>query len=271
MIKDLQNLESKIISLKKTGRLLAIKAEFEAEGTRIDELGLLSNVCFKNNVPLTLKTGGPAAIRDIFEAFQLGAKKILVPMIESDYSLEYFINSYNKFFNDFYDFNDVNDLTKLAINIESKLGYINIDKIISLIREKSLPISHIVIGRTDLSSSLGIIDPNSKEILEIARDINFKALNNDIKCTIGGNLSSESFDFISKLKDYNLDAFESRKATFKCSDRLSRTEFDYLIKLGLEFELAWLNLRSSIYSIRSNEENARIDIINKRLNITRHD
>tara|TARA_B100002019_G_scaffold245439_1_gene222831 strand:+ start:867 stop:1673 length:807 start_codon:yes stop_codon:yes gene_type:complete len=263
----IQHLESKIVSLKETGRLLAIKAEFEAEGTRIDELGLLSNICFKNNVPLTLKTGGAAAIRDIFEAFQLGAKNILVPMIESEYSLEYFINSYNKFFNDFYDFNDV---TKLAINIESKLGYINIDKIISLIIQKSLPISHIVIGRTDLSSSLGIKNVNSDKILEISRDINLKAFKNGIKCTLGGNLSSESFDFISQLKDYNLDAFESRKATFKCTDRLSKTEFDYLIKLGLEFELSWLNLKSSMYSIRSNEENARINIINKRLNINNH-
>ena len=39
---------------------------------------------------------------------------------------------------------------------------------------------------------------------------------------------------------------------------ISKSEFDYLIKLSLEFELAWLNLKSSLYSLRSNEENARI-------------
>ena len=131
MRKDLRNLESKIISLKDTGRLLAIKAEFEAEGTRIDELGILSNTCFKNNVPLTLKTGGPAAIRDIYEAYQLGAKNILIPMVESEYSLEYFINSYQKFS---HDFKDLNEKTNLAINIESKLGYENIEKIQILVQ-----------------------------------------------------------------------------------------------------------------------------------------
>tara|TARA_Y100000739_G_C20588424_1_gene456577 strand:+ start:1058 stop:1861 length:804 start_codon:yes stop_codon:yes gene_type:complete len=262
MRKELKILESKIILLKKTGRLLAIKAEFEAEGTRIDELGLLSNSCFKNNVPLTLKTGGPAAKRDILEAFQLGAQNILVPMIESEYSLQYFINAYIKFLNDFKDLNETN---KLAINIESKLGYKNIERILKIIKNKSLPISYVVIGRTDLSNSLQINNVNSSTIFKITKDILNKASSSNVRCTIGGNLTSESFEFIHNLKSYKLYAFESRKATFKFSDSISKEEFDYLIKLSLEFELAWLNLKSSMYSLRSNEETARISLIERRL------
>tara|TARA_B100001989_G_C24541991_1_gene468190 strand:+ start:527 stop:1321 length:795 start_codon:yes stop_codon:yes gene_type:complete len=261
---DLENLESNILALKDTGRLLAIKAEFEAEGTRIDELGILSNVCFKLNVPLTLKTGGPAAIRDIFEAYQLGAKNILIPMVESEYSLEYFINSYQKFSNDF---QDLNEITNLAINIESKLGYENFEKILDLINKKSLPISHIVIGRTDLSSSLQIKDVNSKKIFNISKDILNKANSKNIKCTLGGNLTSESFEFINNLGDSYLDAFETRKTTFKCSKSISKSEFNDLIKLSLEFELSWLNLKRSMYSLRSNEENARVDKIKNRLKL----
>ena len=261
---DLRNLESNILALKDTGRLLAIKAEFEAEGTRIDELGILSNACFKCNVPLTLKTGGPAAIRDIFEAYQLGAKNILIPMIESEYSLEYFINSYQKFSNDF---KDLNEKTNLAINIESKVGYENIENILKFISKKSFSISHIVIGRTDLSSSLQIKDVNSKTIFNITRDILNKAYLKNIKCTVGGNLTSESFEFIHNLGNCKLDAFETRKTTFKFSKSISKNEFDNLIKLSLEFELAWLNLKSSMYSIRSNEENARVYKIKKRLKV----
>ena len=264
MRKDLINLESNILALKDTGRLLAIKAEFEAEGTRIDELGILSNVCFKSNVPLTLKTGGPAAIRDIFEAYQLGAKNILIPMVESDYSLEYFINSFQKFSNDF---KDLNEVTNLSINIESKLGYENIEKILEIIITKSLPISHIVIGRTDLSSSLQIKDVNSKKIFNITKDILYKANFKNIKCTLGGNLTSESFEFINNLKKSKLYAFETRKTTFKLSQSISKNEFDNLIKLSLEFELAWLNLKRNMYSIRSNEENARVNKIKNRLKI----
>lgn len=263
-----ENLESKIILLKETGRLIAIKAEFEAEGTRIDELGILSNVCFKNNVPLTLKTGGPAAIRDIFEAFQLGAKNILIPMVESAYSLEYFINPFNKFCSDF---NNLNRKTNLSINIESKIGYENIEKILKVIKEKSLPVDQIVIGRTDLSSSFKIKNVNSDLIFNITKNILSKSLSYNIACTIGGNLTSESFQFIQDLKKYNLYAFESRKVTFKLSDSITKKEFDQLINLSLEFELAWLNLKSSIYSVRSNEENARVSIIKRRLNIKKND
>ena len=261
---DLRNLESNILALKDTGRLLAIKAEFEAEGTRIDELGILSNACFKSNVPLTLKTGGPAAIRDIFEAFQLGAKNILIPMVESEYSLEYFINSYQKFSNDF---KDLNEETNLAINIESKLGYENIEKIIEAISKKSLPITHIVIGRTDLSSSLQINDVNSEKIFNITKDILNKAYLKNIKCTLGGNLTSESFEFINNLRNFQLNAFETRKTTFKLSKSISKNEFNNLIKLSLEFELSWLNLKRSMYSLRSNEENARVNKIKNRLKL----
>ena len=69
--------------LSSLSSFLAVKAELEAEGTRIDELATLSGLCFNHRIPLTLKIGGPTAERDIYEAFQIGANNILVPMIES--------------------------------------------------------------------------------------------------------------------------------------------------------------------------------------------
>ena len=89
-----KELEIKLINLINTGYLLAIKAEFEAEGTRIDELAILSEICCKNKVPLTLKIGGPSAQRDFYEAFQIGANNILIPRVESRFALENAINMY---------------------------------------------------------------------------------------------------------------------------------------------------------------------------------
>ena len=78
-------------------------------------------------------------------------------------------------------------------------------------------------------------------------------------------MSSKSYKFLTNLKEYKIYAFETRKATFKFSSSISKKEFESIIKLSLEFELAWLKLKSSMYSLRSNEENARISTINKRL------
>ena len=88
------DLEKKLISLKSSNLLIAIKAEFEAEGTRIDELSVISYLCTKNKIPLTLKIGGPCAKRDIYEAFQLGANNILVPMVECEFALDFCYRSY---------------------------------------------------------------------------------------------------------------------------------------------------------------------------------
>ncbi len=88
MTSILSELELHLVSLFNTGKLLAIKAEFEAEGTRIDELSFLSQLCCKYSIPLTLKVGGPSASRDIYEAYQLGASNILVPMVESSFAVD---------------------------------------------------------------------------------------------------------------------------------------------------------------------------------------
>ena len=210
----LSNLENQLLDLKSSKMLLAIKAEFEAEGTRIDELSIISYLCLKNNVPLTLKIGGPCAKRDIYEAFQLGATNILVPMVESEFAIEYCANSYNSLI---LSFKELNICPNLSINIESKKGIKNIDNILKKIEDLSLPVKDIVVGRSDLAKSLNESDVNSKLILELTRMIIEKCKNSNINVTVGGNLSNKSFEFIKSFDYYDLVAFESRKCTFNNS------------------------------------------------------
>ena len=59
-LNDLElNLEKSFEELINSQSIMAIKAEFEAEGTRIEELVILSELCCKKNVDFTLKIGGP--------------------------------------------------------------------------------------------------------------------------------------------------------------------------------------------------------------------
>ena len=255
-------LEKKIISLKSSKRLKAIKAEFEAEGTRIEELAILSHLCTTNSIPLTLKVGGPCAKRDIYEAFQIGANEILVPMVESAFAMEYCADAYMSLIPNF---QSLKTCPSLSVNIESKKAIENIDSILESIKKLSLPIKSIVIGRSDLANSLEEKDVNSELILNLSYMLIKKCKENNLKTTIGGNLTRQSFDFIKNF-DNNICAFESRKCTFSNLKPISQNSFNALINDGLEFELSWLNFKKSLYQNRSEEENFRISNISKRIN-----
>ncbi len=257
-------LESKLKRLLLTGSLLALKAEFEAEGTRIDELAALSDLCCKNNVPFTLKIGGPSAQRDIYEAFQLSATNIMAPMIESSSAILSFYDIFKKYLPAF---KGLKNRTNIYINIESHLGVQNFESIIDTIVKNRLPIKCLVIGRSDLSSSLGKVNVNSEEIFEISKLILEKSNNYQLPVAIGGNLTKNSFQFINRLAALGLHAFESRKCTYKLDSQISPQKFENLTQKGLEFELAWLEYKKQTYLIRSDEENIRIKSLNSRISI----
>ena len=82
----MNTLERKMVNLlrnlKENHHVVGVKAEFEAEGTRIEEALRLKEVLMKVDLGLTLKIGGCEAIRDIHEARVIGVARIVAPMIE---------------------------------------------------------------------------------------------------------------------------------------------------------------------------------------------
>src|SRR5688572_22548736 len=82
-----------LADLKKNHNVVGVKAEFEAEGTRLDEAMRLKDVSAAAGLGLTIKIGGCEAVKDMLDAISLGAQRIVAPMIETPYALYKFIKA----------------------------------------------------------------------------------------------------------------------------------------------------------------------------------
>src|SRR6056297_3163881 len=74
----------------------AVKAEFEAEGSRTDELVKLNEIVFRADLKMFIKIGGCEAVRDIDQCVLLGASGIMAPMIETPFAMGKFMQAAKK-------------------------------------------------------------------------------------------------------------------------------------------------------------------------------
>ena len=83
----MNELERKMVlqlqDLRENHHVIGVKAEFEAEGTRLEEAMRLKEVVIAAGLGLTMKVGGCEALRDMYEARVIGVERVVGPMIES--------------------------------------------------------------------------------------------------------------------------------------------------------------------------------------------
>lgn len=83
--------------LKEEFGVYEIKAEFEAEGSRMEEMMRLKDVTSYVDLPIILKIGGVEAVTDIYNALALGVKGIIAPMAETSFAVSKFLSTIKKF------------------------------------------------------------------------------------------------------------------------------------------------------------------------------
>jgi hypothetical protein len=246
--------------LKENHFAIGIKAEFEAEGTRLEEALRLKEVITKAGLDLTIKIGGCEALKDMFDARSIGVTRIVGPMIESQYALKKFLACANLAFPE-----EERREVDFLINIETITAVRNFDQMLVLPNISEL--KGIVVGRTDLTGSMNLSanDINTDAILNICDAILGKAKKfNGMECVIGGGVSTESLPFFDNLTIGNLDKFETRKVLFDAHNATLAKGGENGIQKALGFELMWLKNKRNYYAMIYKEDENRIETLQLR-------
>lgn len=238
-----------------------IKAEFEAEGSRMEEMMRLKDVTTFVGLPIILKVGGVEAVTDIYNALSVGVKGIIAPMAETPFALSKWFGTIKNMVPP----DNAKDI-QFAVNFETITTYRNIDAMLAL-PDISL-LTGVTVGRVDLTASmeLGRDDINtSQEVYDICKVMMAKVKGKGLKTGLGGGISAGSLPIIQKLDEAELlDKFETRKVVFPVrSWRYGETA----ILEAIKFELLWLKSKRRYYSRIKAEDESRIAMLEKRLGL----
>ena len=237
--------------------VVSVKAEFEAEGTRIDELLRLVEIASASNVKLTMKIGGCEAIRDLLEAKQIGVHYIVAPMVETEYAAKKFINAKDSVFDE-YDQQEI----EFLFNMETITAYNNRNELIN----SKISADGVVFGRVDFAGSIDFnrTELNSELITNYILDISNLCKKEDRKLVMGGGVSFESLAAIQKVSEIKLDRFETRKVVFDAKIALNG-DLKLGIRNAVQFELLWLKNKQNYYSSIAKEDLNRIKMMENRI------
>lgn len=238
-----------------------VKAEFEAEGSRVDDLKILLFAGKSSGLETIVKIGGCEALRDMRDLASMGrVENVVAPMIESTFALRKFI-SMSKRVSEEYGFSP-----NLYFNLETISAWENFADILD-IAASSGEITGITFGRGDFSESIGLprSEVDSATVSEIVLAACERVVEAGLKFCVGGSISTKSIDVLRALAMAGAHAFESRKVSWFFSDiPPSDNEFVAQLEAGLRFELNWLELKRERYMRMADEDEARRKALLKR-------
>ncbi|WP_149202564.1 aldolase/citrate lyase family protein [Actinotalea subterranea] len=238
----------------------SVKAEFEAEGTRTDELVRLAEIANAAGLPLTIKIGGCEAVRDLMDARLFGASYVVAPMIESRFALSKYIGARNRVYGA-----DSTDDTSFLFNMETITCFERREEILDHAAE-AYGVDGVVFGRVDFSGSLQLdrVAVNSEAIthyvLEAARSCRLRGLD----FVVGGGVSLDSLAELENVRSEHLTRFETRKVVIR-GEALDRPTSRQALLAAMEFELLWLLNKREHYNTLRDEDDTRIAMLEARV------
>jgi len=238
---------------------VSVKAEFEAEGTRMDELLRLVEIAHAAGLPLTVKIGGCEAIRDLLESKQIGVRYVVAPMVETPYALTKYIDAKGKIYND-----DESIDTDFLFNMETITAYDHREEMTDL-AAGTPGVNGVVFGRVDFAGSMGlgrggIESPSiTDKVLAVSQLCKQKGLD----FVVGGAVSIDALKNLFRFRESYLTRFETRKVVFGAEALDSDGIHDGLLN-AVHFELLWLINKREYYGAIHAEDAKRIEMLESR-------
>jgi hypothetical protein len=237
--------------------IAAVKAEFEAEGTRVDELLRLLEIARRADVKVALKIGGCEAIRDLIECRQFGVDYVIAPMVETPYALGKFVAARDKVFSP-----EEREDIDFLFNVETASTFAHLKEMGEIAGRDKLG---MVFGRVDFAGSLGKDRGfvNAPAMTDYVEQVAKVARQQGADLVVGGGVSPESIAPLQKIRATRLDRFETRKVIFDAAV-LDGDAVEAGLALAIEFELLWLKNKRDYYATISAEDETRINMMESR-------
>jgi hypothetical protein len=254
-----------LVNLKNEYGVVSVKAEFEAEGTRMDELLRLVDIARSAELGITVKIGGCEAIRDLLEAKQIGVNAIVAPMVESGYAASKFVQAKNLVFQE-----DERSNVKFLTNLETSLALQNLSEIANEIKSIG-GLDGLVFGRVDFVGSKGLdrSEVNSDSVLESVLLVATAMKENNKELVVGGGVSRDSIHFLREVFKVHLNRFETRKVIFS-GDSIINPKIEAALLAAVHFELLWLLNKKEYYGYIHREDDKRIEMLETRWNVLKN-
>ncbi len=241
--------------LKEHYAVVGVKAEFEAEGTRTEELMRLKEICLAASISVTLKIGGCEAVRDMYDARSIGVNHLVAPMVETPFALQKYLRAVDLAFP-----HDEQKTVEFLINVETIMAAEMFPEMMQIPEIDKL--GGVVIGRVDMVGSMGLDRKacNSEKVFDITTNILRHAKTRNMTGVIGGAIAVDALPFLRQLPAGLIDRYETRKVCFSCPDALGpRAEEG--IETAVGFELLWLKNKRDYYATISAEDEQRIKML----------